>query len=199
MKYLKIGIILIITAFSFSAFSVLPAEAVVPKDKDIKAESGQGCKLFGITASDSCAGGLICQREAIPPGDPEENNCATDVGNPTGSACEGICRVPGSAEAKFGLGTKSKFTGTGLGQSSDLKGTIANIINIVLGFLGIVAVLFILIGGFKVMTAAGNEENTESGKKAVTGGVIGLVIVFAAWAIASFVIGNLLGATEKAA
>src|SRR3989338_5978644 len=51
---------------------------------------------------------------------------------------------------KYGLG--STFTGLGVGQSDDLKGAIAYIINIILGFLGIVAVIIILAGGFKWMT-----------------------------------------------
>ena len=45
-----------------------------------------------------------------------------------------------------------------VGQGSDLKEIIANIINIALGFLGVLAVIFILYGGFLWMTAAGNEE-----------------------------------------
>ena len=146
----------------------------------------QGCSLYG-GPTESCEGKLICQRETGVTGCPK-----------VGGTCDGTCRVPGSDEAKFGLGTKSRFTGTGLGQEDDLQGVIANIINIVLGFLGIIAVLFILMGGFKIMTAAGNEDKTAEGKKSVIGGVIGLAIVFMAWGIASFVVGNLLSATEKA-
>ena len=152
----------------------------------------QGCSLYG-GPTESCEGKLICQKEAGAPA----TGCP--IGDPTGGGqCDGICRDPGSDEAKFGLGTKSRFTGTGLGQEDDLQGVIANIINIVLGFLGIIAVLFILMGGFKIMTAAGNEDKTAEGKKSVIGGVIGLAIVFMAWGIASFVVGNLLSATEKA-
>jgi len=94
-----------------------------------------------------------------------------------------------------GYGLKSNFKDLGINQSSDLKGSIANIINIILGFLGIVAVIIILAGGFKWMTAGGNEDKVAESRQMIIQGIIGLVIVFAAWAIASFVISNLQSAT----
>ena len=36
--------------------------------------------------------------------------------------------------------------------------TVGNVINILLGFLSVLAVVAIVIGGFKVMTSGGNEE-----------------------------------------
>tara|TARA_Y100000310_G_scaffold17509_1_gene17316 strand:- start:378 stop:800 length:423 start_codon:yes stop_codon:yes gene_type:complete len=105
--------------------------------------------------------------------------------------------MPNDPSQKFGLGTEQNFKNVGLGQSEDLKGSIANIINIILGFLGIVAVIIILAGGFKWMTAGGNEDKVAEARQMVIQGVIGLVIVFAAWAIASFVVGNLLTATQQ--
>ena len=101
---------------------------------------------------------------------------------------------------KYGLeaeeGEGPQFTAVGLGQTSDLKGSIADIVNIVLGFLGIVAVIIILAGGFKWMTAGGNEDKVAEARQMVIQGLIGLVVIFAAWAIASFVITNLLTATS---
>ncbi|MBI2050410.1 MAG: PKD domain-containing protein [Parcubacteria group bacterium] len=92
-------------------------------------------------------------------------------------------------------GLASTFSRVGIGQSNDLKGSIAAIINIVLGFLGVIAVIFIIFGGFRMMTAAGNEDQTASGKQAIIAGVIGLFVIFAAWGIASFVINNFSSAT----
>lgn len=84
--------------------------------------------------------------------------------------------------------TGSEFAGeAGLG-AGDLPTTIASIIRVALGFLGIVAVVIILLGGFKWMTAGGNEDKVKDAKKFMIGGVIGLVIVLSAYAIASFVI-----------
>ncbi|OGY45659.1 MAG: hypothetical protein A3J62_00640 [Candidatus Buchananbacteria bacterium RIFCSPHIGHO2_02_FULL_38_8] len=85
-------------------------------------------------------------------------------------------------------------TYTGLG-SGDVREGIMTIIRFLLGFLGIIAVLIVLYGGFVWMTAGGNEEKVGTAKKIITAGIIGLVIIFIAYAIASFVIGQLITAT----
>ena len=82
----------------------------------------------------------------------------------------------------------------GLGEK-DPREIIASVINIALGFLGIVAVVLILLGGFKWMTAAGNDDKITEARSILTAGIIGLVIILAAWGVASFVINQLLTAT----
>jgi len=78
----------------------------------------------------------------------------------------------------------------GLG-TQDVVATVTNIIQIVIGFLGVIAIIIVLIGGFKWMTSAGNEEKVSEAKKLLGAGVIGLVIILAAYAITTFVIGAL--------
>jgi hypothetical protein len=77
----------------------------------------------------------------------------------------------------------------------DPRTIIARIINFALGFLGVIAVVIIIYGGFKWMTAAGNEDQVSEAKKLLGAGVVGLVIILAAWAIATFIIGQIYGAT----
>jgi len=77
----------------------------------------------------------------------------------------------------------------GLG-TADLKSTVINVIQWVLGILALVAVIMIIIGGFQWMTAAGNEEKIEKAKKVISAAVIGLIIVLLAWAIVIFVAGT---------
>ncbi len=84
----------------------------------------------------------------------------------------------------------------GLGNK-DPRAIIASVIKIVLGFLGVLAVIYILLGGFKWMTAGGNEEKAGEARKILAQGVIGLVIILAAFAIATFVINSLLSATTN--
>lgn len=79
--------------------------------------------------------------------------------------------------------------------TQDLRTTIMLVINILMGFLGIIAVLIVLYGGFKWMTAQGNEEQVGEAKKMIIAGVIGLAVIFMAYAIASFVVQQLAGAT----
>lgn len=79
----------------------------------------------------------------------------------------------------------------------DVRQTAARIINVALGFLGIIAVVIVLVGGFKYMISGGNEEKTAEAKNLIVSGIIGLAIILSAWAITSFVIGNLLNATSE--
>lgn len=72
----------------------------------------------------------------------------------------------------------------------------ARIINVALGFLGIIAVVIVLYGGFMWMTAAGNEERIGKAKQILTAGIIGLVIIIMAWAIASYVVSTLVNVTN---
>jgi len=80
--------------------------------------------------------------------------------------------------------------------NQDLKTGISNVIQILLGFLGIIAVIIILWGGFIWMTAMGDEGKVEKAKKLIIAGVIGIVIILAAYSIASFVIGQIGNATR---
>lgn len=81
--------------------------------------------------------------------------------------------------------------------SGDVRQTAARIINVALGFLGIIAVVIVLVGGFKYMISGGNEEKTSEAKNLIVSGIIGLAIILSAWAITSFVIGQLLSATSE--
>ncbi|HLC89904.1 MAG TPA: hypothetical protein VJG65_03005 [Patescibacteria group bacterium] len=80
-----------------------------------------------------------------------------------------------------------------------LASTIAEIIRVVLGFLGVIFLILILYAGFVWMTAAGNDEKITAAKKTMVAAIIGAAIVLLAFAITSFVINNLLQATGATA
>jgi len=92
-----------------------------------------------------------------------------------------------SGETGIQYGEYTGLTGT------DIRITIANIIRVALGFLGMLAILLILYAGFIWMTAAGSEERVQRAKQILTSAVIGLVIIIAAFAVVSFIMGRLLG------
>ena len=79
---------------------------------------------------------------------------------------------------------------TDLGKK-DFTTTIAEIINVALSLLGIVAVVIILIGGFKWMTSGGDETKVGDARKFIFAGVIGLAIIMSSWALATFVLNKL--------
>jgi type IV secretory pathway VirB2 component (pilin) len=85
---------------------------------------------------------------------------------------------------------------SGLPQT-DLKVTIMRIINVILGFLGIIAIIIIVLGGFKWMTCGGSEDKTKEARELIIAGIIGLVIVLAAYAIVNFVIDQYLTAMNN--
>ncbi len=66
---------------------------------------------------------------------------------------------------------------------------IVGVIQVILGFLGLLAIIIILYGGFKWMLSRGDEGEVESARKTIVAGVIGLLIVLAAWGISFWVIG----------
>jgi hypothetical protein len=66
------------------------------------------------------------------------------------------------------------------------------IIDILLYFAGIAAVVSIIYGGFGYMTAAGSTDKITSARKRIVNSLIGLVIVLIATGVVSF-IGNSIG------
>jgi hypothetical protein len=96
---------------------------------------------------------------------------------------------------QFGLDVVAGPTGlAGGGEGKDLRVVIGNIIKTALTFLGVVALVIILIGGFKYMTAGGDTEKVKNAQNYIMYGIIGLVIILAGYAISSFV----LTETQKA-
>ncbi|MFH1838637.1 MAG: hypothetical protein ABH808_04080 [Candidatus Kuenenbacteria bacterium] len=87
-------------------------------------------------------------------------------------------------------------SGLPTGQT-DVKVAVMKIINVVLGFLGIIAIIIILIGGFKWMTCGGSEEKTKEARGLIIAGIVGLAIILAAYTIASFVITQYLTAMNN--
>jgi hypothetical protein len=83
-----------------------------------------------------------------------------------------------------------------LGQE-DPRTVVGRIINIAMMFLGVNAVGIIIFAGFKWMMAGGEEEKINSAKKTLKNGVIGLVIVLSSWGIVSFILTQLLNATNN--
>ncbi len=79
---------------------------------------------------------------------------------------------------------------------NDPRTVAANVIRYILGFLGILAVVIILYAGFKWMTSGGSEEKVGESKKMLIAGVIGLVIILSAYALADFVITQIFNAAN---
>ncbi|MDD4332975.1 MAG: Ig-like domain-containing protein [Patescibacteria group bacterium] len=82
--------------------------------------------------------------------------------------------------------------GTGLSQE-DPRLIAAKVVRVALGFLGILAVVLIIYGGWMYMTSEGNEEKVKKAIAILKNAAIGLIIILSAFAIVSFIIGRLAG------
>lgn len=78
-----------------------------------------------------------------------------------------------------------------LSKQDGLSNTLKNATNIVLFIAGALAVIMIIYGAIRFMTAHGNEKQVESARLIVTYSVIGLIIAILAYALVNFVLSNL--------
>lgn len=69
-----------------------------------------------------------------------------------------------------------------------IRDAILDVINFLLTFVGIIAVAFIIYAGFLMLTAAGNEEQIESGKKIIIWASVGIIVILFSWVIIAFVV-----------
>jgi|GEM_PF-1024933 len=83
------------------------------------------------------------------------------------------------------------FTAIGMGNRNPQL-IIASVVQVLLGFLGVMAVLLMIYGGFIWMTAGGDEEKVSRAKTLITNAVIGMLIVLSAFAIATFILRALI-------
>jgi len=64
---------------------------------------------------------------------------------------------------------------------------LGRIIGVALSFVGVIFLILIIFGGFTWMMAGGNEDKVKKAKNLIGSAVIGLVIIFAAYAITAFI------------
>lgn len=84
---------------------------------------------------------------------------------------------------------------TGLGGAHPVQ-VIADLIAVALSFLGILAVVLIMLAGFKWMVSGGNEDKVIEAKKMLGQSIVGLIIILASFALANFVLTQLAAATN---
>lgn len=83
----------------------------------------------------------------------------------------------------------------GVKQATPLPELVGRYIRIFLGFLGVIFAVLMIYGGYTWMTSYGNEQKVTRAKDLIVDATIGLVIVLAAYAISSFVVGELIKRT----
>lgn len=89
------------------------------------------------------------------------------------------CNNPDLAPIESAFGRTAQFC--------SVNSAVITVINIILGIIALVAVLMIVIGGFKYVISRGDAKAVESATKTITWAVIGLVVAVLAYAIVSIV------------
>ena len=70
-----------------------------------------------------------------------------------------------------------------LSRGQGIPGLAETIINLILLITGIIAVLFLIVGGFRYIISAGSTDQAESAKKTIFNSIIGLVVVLLSYTI----------------
>ena len=84
----------------------------------------------------------------------------------------------------------------GCGGSKDkLPSIITGILNAIIGISGLIAVIFVVVGGIQYMTSTGDTGKTQKAKNTILYALIGLVVCALAFAIVNWTIGAISGAT----
>ena len=74
------------------------------------------------------------------------------------------------------------------GSGTDIVPVLDRILAYLVGLLYFVAIVFALYGGFQILTAGGDEEKVKKGKTTLIQAVIGLIVIFLASSIVSWII-----------
>lgn len=94
--------------------------------------------------------------------------------------------VPAEIKAASGCG----------GNLPELPDVITSIVNGVIAMLGFLAVIMIVVGGYKYMTAAGDTSKLEAAKKTLLYACVGLIICALAFMIVNLVIISIIGGQQ---
>ncbi len=81
----------------------------------------------------------------------------------------------------------------GTGAKTDLLGTVQTIINVVIGLVGVIAVVVMIIGGINFITSQGDTNKVTKARNTILYGVVGLIVALLAFAIVNFVMDEMLG------
>jgi hypothetical protein len=106
---------------------------------------------------------------------------ATPTQNVLHQACTHGVTFAGCSTSDQGIDT------TGAGHTTFLQ----DLVNTFLFAAGLVAVIFLIIGGIRYITSTGDSQRIKAAKDTILYAIIGLVVVIVARAIVGFVAGSL--------
>ncbi len=75
----------------------------------------------------------------------------------------------------------------GIAGARSVNELILRVINVLLAIAAVIAVLYLVIGGYRYVTSAGSEKAAGEARKIITNAIIGLIVIILAYAIVSIV------------
>ncbi len=99
-----------------------------------------------------------------------------------------LAGLAGTAYAATSGGFVTPTPAAGTAQANNAYELIGRITNWALGIAGAVAVLFIVYGGFRYITASGNQTQMEAGKNILIKAITGLVIIIVAYVLIQVIV-----------
>lgn len=102
-----------------------------------------------------------------------------------------VCSQFGGDNCAAGVDTTGK---TGKEAQNSLESFLLTISRVITFFAAITAVIFIIIGGYLIVTTTEGSRSVEKGRAYITNAVVGLVVIFLAQLIVEISIGVLKGA-----
>lgn len=79
------------------------------------------------------------------------------------------------------------------GNTDAIKTVITSILNGIIAVSGLIAVIFVVVGGINYITSSGDATKVEKAKKTILYACIGIIITVLSFALVNFVIINLIG------
>ncbi len=101
-------------------------------------------------------------------------------------------RNPGDTEAEiFGINSVAQCNLPVEQKGEGLLDRVSAVINIVLGLVGIIAVVVIIVGGISFITSQGDPGKVMKARNTILYGVVGIVVALSAFLIVNFVLDSL--------
>ncbi|EKE07482.1 MAG: hypothetical protein ACD_18C00070G0004 [uncultured bacterium] len=160
-------------AFFFVAFLAIKDVSWAEEEKKWCFTIANGCN---ISTADACAGELLTQQKCIEVQDTVKKN-KEEIEGQAKTSSPGCAKGSTCLENPIGTTNITQIFGNG--------------IKVATGIMGSLALLVFIYGGFVWLTSAGNSEKIKTGTTAMVWAVIGIVVIFASYAIINLVLQGL--------
>ncbi len=143
-------------------------------------------KKIGLVVSLMCAVGVVCVSGASVFADNPKCGSKGEYNPAAGQ----VCCAPGTVKggdtgAILNSGTLANCN---VKDDDSLMPTINKVINVIVGMVGVVAVVMMIIGGITMTTSQGDTSKVTKGKNTLIFGIVGLIVAILAFAIVNFVL-----------